>query len=488
MSTRICISLICAAILCLFSGISVQAQTDPFLTVNVFEGIIEISTDDGTTYAEVINGQILEPGDHLRWSENGVGKIEGPDSLQVVLNGPELGTGELRLDSVDDPEVSSGISLQQIAGEAIYARENDRAELDAFLALSDEDQMLECTSRQADNAAFTPDPQAVAAEANEPLEDAALKIIDQTGESYGLLASGWLFMGVNENGQFTSQRWTMDANFETQILGLRLRRDTTQPDYTIIDRYCQGIALTDSTATIKDSFASLKPLELQQDPLSFVIPEPGTAIEYTIDPETGAITITMSPGGQASFLIPEGGLPAGVTILVDGFTIELDTTQAGSVTITSGGDGQISATGTGGGATITSPQGVVVVLSSPDSAAPAQAAITDIGTGAVVVQPLAGSVDLQTNGVQTTVTFPDGSIIDVPPGDSYALTVAIEANGAVQVTADPANPAPLLIQPASLDDGTTPPPPITVVPGGQTGPICPGGVQPSGVGGACPPV
>ena len=488
MTTRFRFTGLSAVLMSLLFVIGVQAQAEVGLTVNVTSGTVEVSSDDGATYAPAVDGVLLEANDQFRWSADAAGRLLGPDSSQIIFDGATLGAGELRVDAVDDPDTTTGLRLQQLAGQVAYANEHDRAELDAFLALEDAEQMLDCTNRQLAYVAFIPDPAAIAATSTAPLVDAAVKVVDASDESYGLLSSGWLFMLVDEDGLFSGNSWTMDANFETNIAGLVLRRDTTQPDYTIVDRYCHDAVLVPSaTAAAKFESVTAKPMMAQQDPLSFVIPAPGTTIEYTVDPETGAITITMSPGGQASFIVPEGGLPAGVTILVDGYEIELDTTQAGSLSLVSSGDGVLSATGAGGGATITSPQGVVLTLSSSDPAIPAQAAITDTGTGPVSVEPLAGIVGLETSGVPVTVTLADGSTIDVPGGSTFALIVSYQPNGAVQVFSDPANPAALSIVPPPAADGT-PSEPIILQPGGETAPTCPGGVQPSGVGGACPPV
>lgn len=488
MSNRIRLAYVSMVLCILLFALSVEAQTDALLTLNIVNGAVEISTDDGSTYEDASSGMVLEPNQRIRWSEDTVGTLEGPDQLQIFFSGPELGAGELRFDATDDPDAATGLRLQQMTGQAVYVRENDRADLDAFLALDEEDQRLECTNRQTGYESFVADPQTVANETTAPLTDASVKIIDASGESYGLLSSGWLFMSVDDGGLFDHSGWTMDANFETNVANLRLRRDLTEPDYTIVDRYCHDVVFADTAAATKPSSLVMKPLALQQEPLTFVMPELGTTVDYTIDPETGAITITMSPDGQATFIVPEGGLPQNVTILVGGFQVELDTTQPGSITLVSSGDGQLTVTSTGGEAIVTTPQGVVVTVDSDTPTDPAQAIISDTGTGAVVVQPIIGAVTLETNGAATTVVLPDGSTINIPAGDNYGLEIIIEPNGAVQVIADPENPAPLTIEPPAPADGTTPPPPISVVPGAQTGPICPGGVQPSGVGGACPPV
>lgn len=513
MNTRLRFLVAWVFLITFLTSVGVQAQTDAALSISIISGNVEISIDDGATYGEVANGTLLEPGNRVRWSSDAIGSLLGPDNVQIFFSGPELGAGELQFEAVDDPDTTTGLRLQQIEGDIAYAHEADRAELEAFMALEEDEQLNQCLARQASYETFVPDPVSVAAEVAAPLEDAAVKVVDSSDTSYGLLASGWLFLSVGDDGEFNSSSWTMDANFEANVAGLLLRRDTAQPDYTIVDRYCQDVVMAEDTvAAGKFTAVVAKPVTVQQDLLPFVLPEPGTTIEYTVDPDTGALTITMSPGGQASFLVPEGGLPAGVTIQVDGFVIELDTTQAGALTLASGGDGEISATGAGGGAIITSPQGVVLTLNSTDPNVPAQAAITDTGTGPVAVQPLAGSVGLQTNGVATTVALPDGSTTAIPAGESYELAVAVQPNGETQVIQAPNNPAPIVIVPPSptpvpnqpapvaTPQPTAAPPPTAAPTTAPPAPTavdddddeedddeCPPGQQPSGVGGPCVP-
>ena len=72
-------------LLSLLLAISVQAQTDAVLAVDVISGSIEISIDGGTTYATAATGMQLEPNHQVRWSDDAAGSLIGRTAFRSCL-------------------------------------------------------------------------------------------------------------------------------------------------------------------------------------------------------------------------------------------------------------------------------------------------------------------------------------------------------------------------------------------------------------------
>jgi hypothetical protein len=71
-----------------FSPLKSQTGT---LTLQPQSGIIEVSTDGGSTFTQVGDPVTLQQGDVVRWGADAVGSIVGPSELTIPIFGTQSG-------------------------------------------------------------------------------------------------------------------------------------------------------------------------------------------------------------------------------------------------------------------------------------------------------------------------------------------------------------------------------------------------------------
>ena len=431
-----------------------QAQSNSaLLTVEAISGTIETSAD-GVSFTPVDGTSTLEEGAFVRWGVDAEGIITGPENFTVDIFGADFGAGELEVVSYADAEASSGIRLRLLSGTGIFGREIDPVAVEAFYALSAEEQVATCEARAVEVAvAATTADQAVVPAADVdttvPTFTPVVLINSADDTLVTALEDGYVFFGPDETGVFSAS-WTVDAHAEVSIFipnedGTFTDGPTTSSVIpgsitNVTDRLCADISVAVTALRFapnrmsRTTGANFAPSFQGRRPRANPANVTGLRTEIDTSVTPPALNFVVIPPrnpnipATVNLVIPPGGFPFALNLEINGFVVSPDTTSGGSIGFSAIGDTIVPSSSGGAGFELTTPSGLV--LDVPAGGDTSLLVVQDGGDG-IEITSLTGETDLE-------VTIPEGGL-DTPVNLSaggFSVALDTTEGGTAGVTTD----------------------------------------------------